>query len=110
MIEGGIAKTEPSICMHMAGRTEAEAWSHAIQHGEHEVVLLPVEATKLYLDFRPFMNIAPLAVRSGNTAAVLTATASPIAACLSLIRRDSFHAADWWHIAIHGPDCPDSNF
>ena len=31
--------------------------------GESEVVLLPVEATRLYLDLSPFMNIAPLAVR-----------------------------------------------
>lgn len=47
-----------------AGRTDAEEWSHQIKHEEHEVVLLPVEATKLFLDFRPYMNSAPLAVRS----------------------------------------------
>ena len=49
---------------HGTGRDEsAEQWGHKVRPGESEVVLLPVEATKLYLDLRPFMNIAPLAVR-----------------------------------------------
>lgn len=45
-----------------AGREEQE-WAHQVSPGESEVVMLPVEATRLYLDLRPFMNIAPLAVR-----------------------------------------------
>ena len=54
--------------------------------GESEVVLLPVEATRLYLDLRPFMNIAPLAVRylldSSDTAVAAAAliAAAPAAA------------------------------
>lgn len=47
-----------------AGREEqANQWAHKVSPDESEVVLLPVEATRLYLDLRPFMNIAPLAVR-----------------------------------------------
>lgn len=47
-----------------SGRQEdAENWARKVRPGENEVVLLPVEATRLYLDLRPFMNVAPLAVR-----------------------------------------------
>ena len=47
-----------------SGRQEdAENWARTVRPGENEVVLLPVEATRLYLDLRPFMNVAPLAVR-----------------------------------------------
>jgi len=47
-----------------SGRQEdAENWARKVRPGEKEVVLLPVEAARLYLDLRPFMNVAPLAVR-----------------------------------------------
>lgn len=46
-----------------------EQWAHEVKPSEHEVVLLPVEATRLYLDLRPFMNVAPLAVRRRTVAA-----------------------------------------
>ena len=55
-----------SDCMHVRTterEEDAEHWARKVQPGENEVVLLPVEATRLYLDLRPFMNVAPLAVR-----------------------------------------------
>ena len=57
----------------------AEQWAHKVMPGESEVVLLPVEATRLYLDLRPFMNVAPLAVRYvlDNEAAAAAAAAQP---------------------------------
>ena len=46
-------------------------------------MLLPVEATRLYLDLRPFMNLAPLAVRYWKHL-----TAQPIVGYLHLSVRD----------------------
>ena len=66
-----------SDCVYVcaSGRQEdAENWARTVRPGENEVVLLPVEATRLYLDLRPFMNVAPLAVRYTVCSIALTST------------------------------------
>ncbi len=71
-------------CMFAGRQQDAELWARKVRPGDNEVVLLPVEATRLYLDLRPFMNVAPLAVRSvtlscGHSLLLLACCLLPVA-------------------------------
>ncbi|DBA87389.1 TPA: hypothetical protein ACH3X1_004432 [Trebouxia sp. C0004] len=69
-MEDPVQQSQGQVDASTSGRQDAaENWARKARPGENEVVLLPVEATRLYLDLRPFMNVAPLAVRRRTVAA-----------------------------------------